>query len=129
MFLKYTSIFIIFFALVFIGFKVQANQKLTPEFISCMQNAVEKRDTSISVGFSEFSQKIIKSLEVRKESIKSSWALESMDDRDNARKLAWEEYKKIVTEAKQDLKNNRNKSWDLFKIEKKSCEGKYDSTV
>lgn len=120
---KYSAILFlfIFVATLGVGAKAYAEKNLTPAVISCMQDAVEKRDTSIISSVSTFSTSVTSALTVRKDAIKASWNLSTKEERDSARKSAWENYKTSAVQAKQDLKTGKSKAWDQFRIDRKAC--------
>lgn len=120
---KYGAILVIFIlvATLGVGAKAYAQQKLSSTVISCMQDAVEKRDTSIISSVSTYSTAVTSALTVRKDAIKASWSLSTKEERDSARKAAWENYKTSAVQAKQDLKTGKSKAWDQFRIDRKAC--------
>ncbi len=120
---KYGAILVIFIlvATLGVGVKAYAQQKLNPTVISCMQDAVEKRDTSIISSVTTFSTSVTSALTERKDAIKASWNLSTKEERDSARKTAWENYKTDALQAKQDLKTGKSKAWDQFRVDRKAC--------
>ncbi len=120
---KYSAILVIFIfvATLGVGAKAYADQKLSPTVISCMQDAVEKRDTAIISSVSTFSTSVTSSLTTRKDAIKASWNLATKEERDSARKTAWENYKTSALQSRQDLKTRKSKAWDQFRIDRKAC--------
>lgn len=120
---KYIAILSIFVVVAIVGVsaKVYAEQKLSPTVISCMQDAVEKRDTSIITSMTTFSTSMTDTLTKRKEAIKTSWTLDPQETRDLARKVAWDNYKTDAVNAKQTLKASRAKAWEQFRADRKTC--------
>jgi len=120
---KYISILFIFVFIATLGVSARAyaDQKLNPSLISCMQDAVEKRDTAIIASVSTFGTSMTATLTERKDVIKTSWTLDTKEARDKARKSAWDNYRTDAVEAKQILKSERVKAWDQFRIDRKAC--------
>ena len=90
---------------------------------SCMQTAVEKRDTALVSAIDTFHNKVSSALTARKDALKSAWGLSETAARRTALKTAWEEYKKSTRNARNTLKEARRSSWSMFKTDSKACGG------
>ena len=89
--------------------------------VACIQNAIEKRDTVISVGVDTFATSMKSDLSTRKEALKAAWAITKAQDRRAARKAAWATYSKSAKDAHTALKTVRNSAWSVYKTDLKSC--------
>lgn len=89
--------------------------------ITCVQNAVEKRETALIGGVDTLSTSLKAALTTRKDALKASWAITDAKERRAARKAAWDNYRTGAKNAHTALKTTRKSAWDTFETEMKSC--------
>ena len=100
-----------------------ATQSLNPETISCVQNAIEARDTAISGAVDAYAISVKMALGTRKDGLKAGWAKGKPADIRAALKVAWSTYTKTLRDAKKTLKDAKTKAWNTFKTQRKACKG------
>ncbi|MEM4347184.1 MAG: hypothetical protein QW802_01175 [Candidatus Altiarchaeota archaeon] len=83
---------------------------------TCMQNAIETRDSAIITAFEKFSNDIQNALKVRKDSLKAAWEINDPVARKTAIRKAWENFKVSWKKAHLDLKNARKNAWNNYKL-------------
>lgn len=98
-----------------------AQVKNSPEFLACMQNAVEKRETSIGGAFDTYASSMKSALSERKNSLLNAWKIADETERERARKSAWEVYHKSAVNSRTALKGSRQSAWETFRTERKAC--------
>ena len=89
--------------------------------VTCVQNAIEKRDTAISASVDVFATSVKSALTTRKDALKGAWAITKAQDRRTARKAAWAAYNKSAKDAHTALKTTRNSAWSTYKTDLKAC--------
>ncbi len=90
--------------------------------LSCMQTAVETRETALLDGFGEFHDAVEESLTKRKAALKTAWGINKVSDRAKAIKTAWIAWKKDHKSALSELRADRKAAWETFKsTAKNSC--------
>jgi len=82
---------------------------------TCMQTAVETRETAIISGWGDFNTTITTALGERKTALKSAWGLTDKKAQKTAITSAWKEWKKDSKSAHLELKKDRKSAWDAFK--------------
>ena len=89
---------------------------------SCMQTAVNTRETAIASTFVEFNTSILTALTLRKTALNAAWGMTEMSDQKTALKKAWMDWKTAKKAASMKLKTDRKATWDTFKTTAKtSC--------
>ncbi|HYU64901.1 MAG TPA: hypothetical protein VEK36_01360 [Candidatus Paceibacterota bacterium] len=94
---------------------------------ACMVTAVDKRDTSLINAFDTRSAQYRKALDTRKEALKAAWALTDIKDRNTALRVAWNNYKWAVRDARHAWAKDRNAAWQQFRTDAIQCHGSADS--
>lgn len=89
--------------------------------VSCIQNAVEKRDSAIITAHSAFSTSITSALTARKDALKLSWAKPTREERSSSRKAAYDTFRSAQKSAHSTLRTVRISSWNTFNTEMKAC--------
>ena len=110
--------------------KLRAEKKAAERAVnvSCIQAAVEKRDTALVSAVGTFSTSIQSALTTRRDALKAAWAQTDRTARKNALQTAWNSYKKSTRSSKEILKSSRKSAWDTYKTEAKSCNATEDGT-
>ncbi len=89
---------------------------------SCMQAAVEVRETALGTAFGDFHDDIDAGLAARKTALNTAWGMSSSTDRGKAIRSAWETWKKTHRDGFKVFKDARKSAWDTFKnTVKTSC--------
>lgn len=104
-----------------------ATNKFTVD-LTCMQEAVEKRDTAITAAWDKFSAAIKSALETRKAALKAAWGLRTKRERAVALAKAWKDWRTTVRSARQTFKNERKAAWQQFKVDRKKCRATGEDT-
>ena len=111
------------------GFPVFAQDttsKDTPKIdVSCIQNAIDERDTSLATMVNTWSLSVKNALETRRDAEKASWNISGYKERRFAQREAWSDYGKILRNANADKKKERVRAWKKFDHDRKQCEGAY----
>lgn len=89
--------------------------------VTCIQNAVEKRDSAIIVAHNAFNTSITNALTVRKDALKTAWAKPTRQERTSARKAVYETFKNSQKSAHNTLRSVRKSSWNTFDADMKAC--------
>ena len=89
--------------------------------VSCIQNAVEKRDSAIISAHNTFSSSITNALTVRKDALKLAWAKPTRQERTPARKAAYDAFRTTQKSAHEALRSARKSSWSTFDTDMKVC--------
>ncbi len=82
---------------------------------TCMQTAVETRETTLVSAWDTFNTSIKAGLEARKTALKDAWGLTDVKAQKKATIAGWKEWKKDSKEAHVALKKERKSAWDAFK--------------
>jgi hypothetical protein len=90
-------------------------------FTTCQQAAVEKRDTAIGVARTEYNEAMKVALDVRKEAVKTALSIIDIDEQDDAKKEAADEYRTLTKNAQDALTKYRKNAWDTFEADTKAC--------
>lgn len=96
---------------------------------TCIQNAIEKRDTAIIVAFDKFSAAIKSALGIRKDALKAAWAKPTAKERRAAVREVWNAYKKSTREAGAAAKTERRAAWNQFRTDRIACKDKEVNSV
>lgn len=89
--------------------------------VSCIQNAVEKRDSAIIVAHGTFNTSIVNALTARKDALKAAWAKPTRQERTSGRKVAYDAFKASQKSAHGALRSVRVASWNTFNTDMKAC--------
>lgn len=89
--------------------------------VSCIQNAVEKRDSAIIVAHGTFNTSIVNALTARKDALKAAWAKPTRQERTSGRKAAYDAFKVSQKSAHEALRSVRKSSWSTFDTDMKAC--------
>ncbi len=95
--------------------------KKTEINITCIQNAIDKRDTAIIVSVDTYLSKIKTAFETRRSELKAAWALAEKKERGMAIKDAWTNFKEKKLTARKDVDDGRKQAWNDFNAERKNC--------
>lgn len=127
---KKLFVLFIFAAIVMIALPVLAKKNianLTTVDITCIKNAIEKRDNAVISALNIFNSSVSLALAARKDALKAAWDLTDKAQRKEALKTAWENYKKSLKDARTILREAKKTTWKQFYTDRKAC-GKTIST-
>lgn len=89
--------------------------------LSCMQQAVSTRETTMLSAFSTYSQTVMTAFQQRMTGLQSAWTIADDTSRKNALKNTWTTYKSSLTNAQKQLQNTRKSVWKTFRDARKNC--------
>jgi hypothetical protein len=111
------------------GFPVFAQEgasKLSDQIgISCIQDAIDERDTSLAAMVNHWSSSVKSALETRREAEKTSWDISNYKERRFAQRKAWGDYGKTLRSSNAAKKKERIRAWKKFEHDRKECKGVY----
>jgi hypothetical protein len=87
----------------------------------CLQNAVEKRETSLISALTAQHGAVITAHTVRKDSVKAALLLPTKKEVNDARNLANKNFETSVKKAKSEMKTVREAVWPTFRADMKAC--------
>jgi hypothetical protein len=88
---------------------------------SCVQGAIEERDSAIMEGFESYTTMISSALAIRKDALKAAWTSQTAAGRKRASYEAWTQYRSSVHTATKQWKSARESAWRTFKIDLRKC--------
>ena len=91
---------------------------------TCIQNAVEKRDSTIMAAFDKFYTTMKQALETRKTALKESWAKPTKAERKTAVKAAWKTFKKTSSETRLTFKKEKKAAWRQYTQDRNACKNR-----
>lgn len=99
---------------------------LTVEARTCMQNAVDKRDSAVISAVDKFSSSIKSALSTRKDALKAAWGQSTKADIRLAVRTAWDAYNKSARDARKGLNTDRKAAWGQYKTDARVCRPSVD---
>lgn len=103
---------------------ITASQKPAPKLsvdVACMQTAVEKRDNAINAAWNTLSSAISSAVQTRTGAIKAAWAVSDSQQRAQAIRKAWSDFRVAHKTASNAFKKSRKQAWNQFRIDGKAC--------
>jgi hypothetical protein len=94
---------------------------VTPAKILCVQNAIEKRETTLISGHGAFNTSIVQALTARKDGLKSAYALADRDAAKTAKKTVWNTFGAQSKVAHDTMRTVRKTSWNTFNTDMRAC--------
>ena len=94
--------------------------------LTCMKNAVEKRENALRAARETYFSKLNQAYEERKTALLNAWSIENHQERRRAIHSAWENFRKSVKSAKAEYRKAHNQIWKTFVQDRKNC--KFNST-
>lgn len=89
--------------------------------VSCIQNAIEKRDSAIITAHGAYNTSIVNGLTARKDALKAAWAKTTRKERLEARNAAWSAFRTSHKSAHSALRSVRVTSWNTYNTDMKAC--------
>lgn len=93
--------------------------------ISCIQKAIDERDTSLANMVNTWSSLTSNALEARRDAEKASWDISNYKERRFSQRKTWSDYGKSLRTANAEKKKERVRVWKKFDHDRKECEGAY----
>lgn len=87
----------------------------------CMQNAVEKRETSLITALNTKHTSVITAHTVRKDALKAAFLLPTKKEVNDARTLANKNFESVIKSAQSGMKTTREVVWPTFRTDVKAC--------
>jgi hypothetical protein len=96
--------------------------------VACIQTAIEKRETALIAGHNTFNTSIVNALTVRKDGLKSAYALTEKGATKTAKKATWSKFKTDTKAAHDSMRSVRKASWNTFNTDMRACGVTHDET-
>lgn len=96
--------------------------------ITCVQNAIEKRENILIAGHGTFNTSIVQALTARKDSLKSAYALTDRDAAKTAKKATWNTFGTQTKVAHDTMRSTRKASWNTFNTDMRACGVAHDES-
>lgn len=100
---------------------VRTGQQLSGVVISCIQWALEKRETTVLSALTTYQTSGLTILTNRKSSLLAAWNEPTKSKIATAVTAAWKTYKSSMTLLKSDFRLSKDTAWSTYKKEVKSC--------
>jgi len=121
---KKLFVLFVFAAIVMIALPVLAKKNtanLAVVDITCIKNAIEKRDNAVISALNIFNSSVSLALTARKDALKAAWDLTDKAQRKEALKTAWGNYKTSLKDARTALREAKKTIWKQFYTDRKAC--------
>jgi cellobiose-specific phosphotransferase system component IIA len=89
--------------------------------LTCMKNAVEKREDALKTARETLFSKINQAYDERKTALLNAWTIENQKERQRAVRVAWDNFKKSVKSARAEYKKAHNQAWRTFVQDRQNC--------
>jgi hypothetical protein len=113
-------------SLLLVGFPVLAQQgtsKAPREAdITCIQYAIDARDTSLANMTIGWSSSVKEALEARRDAEKASWNIPDYKERRISQRKVWSDYDKILRASNKAKTKERVQAWKKFENDRQQCE-------
>ncbi len=97
--------------------------ELTTEIITCLKNAIDKKDEVIKSTITTASDELVLAVSDRNTCQKAALDLSTNEERIKAFKICKENFNTTVKESRDKAKMARNEAWKTYKIDIKACYG------
>jgi hypothetical protein len=89
--------------------------------LTCMKNAVEKRENALKTARETYFNKISQAYDERKTALSNAWAIQNHKERQRAITTAWNNFRKSVKSAWSEYRKAHNQIWKTFVQDRKNC--------
>jgi|GEM_PF-5413569 len=89
--------------------------------MTCIQTAIDKRDSAILDAFDLYHDEIVAVIKVRTVALTEAWSLSDRKARKEALKIAWYEYKTNHMKAVNTWRTTKRSAWNLFYSGRRLC--------
>ena len=93
--------------------------------ISCIQDAIDERDTLLANMVNDWASSVKSALESRRDEENSSWDISNYKERRFVQRKVWGDYGKVLRNANTIKKKERVRAWKKFEHDRKECKGAY----
>jgi hypothetical protein len=97
---------------------------LNAQTLSCVQTAIDMRDTAIIAAFDAYYPAVKSALQTRQSALKTAWMQTGQKERREAIKAAWDVYSKAIKSARMTMKAAHKATWSKFETDRKACNPK-----
>lgn len=101
--------------------KTETGSITSPTILSCVWNAVEKREQSVATAFSAKTTTIQTALTQKNTSLRTAWSTSAKKERFRLIAASWRSYRASVIEAKKIYQQKVKDAWKGFREEKANC--------
>lgn len=101
--------------------KKENKKDQTPVDLVCMQNAVVTREDAIIAAFDTYHANVKTALTTRRDALKAAWAISDRDDRKEAIRKAWSDFKGTWKKERKALNEAKKATWKKFNETSKTC--------
>ncbi len=99
----------------------QAVRTVNPVRASCIQSAVNKRETAGITAYDTYHTTVRNALGTRQTALKDAWGKTTISDRKKAVNNAWKTFRNSRLESRKTFKASQKSAWDTFKDEQRDC--------
>jgi len=89
--------------------------------LTCMKNAVEKREQDLKTAREAYFNKISQAYDERKTALSNAWSTENQKERRRAVIAAWNKFRKNVKSARLEYRKAHSQIWKTFVQDRKNC--------
>lgn len=89
--------------------------------VTCMQNALEKRENTLISAHDTYSAAVKTALTNRLSGLKASWEISEKKARTEKRETTYKAFKTEIQFAHTTLRTAKNSAWKIFQTEAKAC--------
>lgn len=89
--------------------------------MSCVKNAIDKRDTAMIAAYDTLWATIKTALQTRRDALKMAWDMTDKSARNKAVADIWKAYNSAIKAARKAFKTARNTAWSQFSADRKAC--------
>ena len=89
--------------------------------LTCMKNAVEKRESALKTARETYFNKVMQAYEARKSALLDAWTIQNNKERQKKIHEAWKNFRESVRSAWLEYKKEHNQIWKTFVQERKNC--------
>ena len=94
---------------------------LTPEQLTCVKNAISKREDALIAGHTAYATAITNAYTVRKAALMTAWDKADRTERRNAVRAADQVFHDAVKSARKTWNDARRAAWKTFETDRKAC--------
>lgn len=103
--------------------------KLTPEMITCLKTAIDKKDTAVKTTVTTASEELVKAIDSRNTCQKAALDLATNPEIVKAFKVCKDTFNKAVKDSRINAKKSRDLAWKTYQQEVKTCHKSVDSAT
>jgi acyl-CoA reductase-like NAD-dependent aldehyde dehydrogenase len=89
--------------------------------LTCMKNAVEKREDALKTARETYFNKISQAYDERKTALLNAWTIQNHKERQQKIQEAWNNFRKSVKSAWSEYRKAHNQIWKTFVQDRKNC--------